>query len=246
MGFSKMDRIPVTCGNLIGFRKIGFYLFAIIVLKQFRIGPVEISFVQNISGYGNFTPKPFQKKNCVRILRSDKGNDILPGGDRNHISGITAETVHTPATPSKKNIGHVLPQVLVGIVQGRQISPYYSPGAWNLDLPLRVPDKPLGMGLMEAGGPAGVVNGNINKNPGLAFMDGVYKFDELLQWRCPRVEFGQGRIDCGKTQRGIRTTKPSHAGVCGGRGMYRKQLDDTASEFAYNEIEFSDQVAKGP
>ena len=98
---------------------------------------------------------------------------------------------------------------------------------------------------METGGPAGVVDGNVNKNLGPAFMDGVHQFDELLQWGRPCVEFGQGRIDGGKTQRSVWTSKPSHAGICGRRGMDRKQLDDTASKFIYNEIEFFDQVAKG-
>ena len=180
MGFRKMDHDPFTLRDFDSSRKIAFNLAAVIILKELRVSPVKISLVQNLSGYGNFSTKSFDEKNRIRILVPDPGNNIFPDRDRNHVSCIAAKTIYLTSTPCKKDICHILPQTFMGKIKICQICPDYPPCSWNLNTSVLVPDKPFRMSLVEAGSPSRMVNGNIDKNSGIPFMDCIYQLDELL------------------------------------------------------------------
>ena len=49
------------------------------------------------------------------------------------------------------------------VVQTGQIGPHHPPGTGGFDLTVRLPGKPLGMRLVQAGRPTGVIDGNIDE-----------------------------------------------------------------------------------
>ena len=99
---------------------------------------------------------------------------------------------------------------------------------------------------MQARGPSGVIDGNVDKDFGIALMDRVYQFDKLLHGCGVRIKFSQGRVNGGKTQSSVRAAESSHAPIGGGRGVDWQQHQNAASEFADNKVELPDQVSKGP
>ncbi len=60
MGFGKMDRDAVTYRNINCLGQIIFYLTAVVVLKEFRIGPVKIGLVKDLPGYGYLSAETFK------------------------------------------------------------------------------------------------------------------------------------------------------------------------------------------
>ncbi len=173
------------------------------------------------------------------------GNDVFPGCQRNHVTGITAETVHAPPAPGDKDIRHVLPQARLGIIQFGQIFPGNAPGAGNLDTAFGASDQPVRMSFMQTGGPAGVIDGNVDQDFGIALMDRVHQFDKLLQRRCVRIKFSQGGVNSGKAQSGVRTAESSHAPIGCRCGVDWQQQKNSASEFTDNKVELPNEIAKG-
>jgi len=52
---------------------------------------------------------------------------------------------------------------------------------------------------VQARGPAGMIDGNIEKEFGIAGMHSIHEFDKLFQGRGLGVKFGKRRIDGDKT-----------------------------------------------
>ena len=98
------------------------------------------------------------------------------------------------------------------------------------------------MGFVKIRGPAGMVDGDVDKNPGIAQMNGIHQFDKLFQGSGVMIKFSQGGVNRGKAQCGIRTAESSHAAIGGGGGMNRQQHQNPAPELAQNKIQFADQI----
>ncbi len=109
-----------------------------------------------------------------------------------------------------------------------------------------VTDKPFGMGVVEPGGPACMVDCYVNNNLCIAAVDCIDKFGKLLCWCSPWVKFRQGRVDGSKTKGRIRAPEPPHPGIGCWRGVDRKQLNNPAAQPADNKIQFLYQVPKCP
>ena len=102
------------------------------------------------------------------------------------------------------------------------------------------------MGFVKAGRPAGMVDGNIDKQARPPGVDGIHQFDELLQRGGLGVEFGQCRVNSSEAQGRVWASEPAHAGIGGGCRMNGQQLDDPAAQVTDNKIQFRDQVPEGP
>ena len=98
---------------------------------------------------------------------------------------------------------------------------------------------------MQSGGPAGMIDGYVDKNFGIALMNSVNQFDELFQRRGMRIKLRQSRVDGRKAQSGVRAAESSHAPVGCRCGVDRQQQKDTASELTDYKIKLPDQIAKG-
>ena len=134
----------------------------------------------------------------------------------------------------------------MAVIQLGEIFPVHPPCPGNLNLTLWAPHQPLGMGFVKICGPAGMIDGDIDKYPGIAPVHGVHQFDELLQGGSVMIKFGQGWINRGKAQRGIGAAKSSHAAIGGGGGMNRQQHQNSAAKLAQDKIQFAHQVPEGP
>ena len=107
------------------------------------------------------------------------------------------------------------------IVQLDEVRPDHAPGARGVEGAVLVPDKPFGMVGEELGGPAGVVDGDVDEEPGAPGMDAVRQFAELLERGGAAVEFGEGGVHVVKIQRGKRAAVAAHSGMGGGDGEGR-------------------------
>ena len=246
MGFGKMHHQAVAAADLQRLGQIVFDLPAVVVLKQLGVGGVEVGAAEDLAGDRHLAPQALQQKDGVGKLAAHAGHDVAPGLNRYHITGVAAKPVDAPPAPPQKDLGHVAPEVLVAEVQAGQVLPAHAPGPGHLDAALGVAGQPLGVGLVQAGGPTRVVDGDIQVEPGVALVDGVDQFDELLQRGGLGVELRQGRIDLGEAQGGIRAAEAAHAGVGRGGGVDGQKLQDAAAQFAHDEVQFADQIAEGP
>ena len=100
---------PVAEGFFPRIVQIAFDLFLGVVLKQFGIRPVHICIVEQARGDGRIAAEPFQQKDDVGKFFPDAGDDVFPCGDRDHVTGVTAETVHPAFAPDYKDVGDVFP-----------------------------------------------------------------------------------------------------------------------------------------
>ena len=125
-------------------------------------------------------------------------------------------------------------------IQFGKVFPVHPPGPGYLDFPLGAPDQPLGVGFVKTGGPAGVVDGDVDKYPGVALVNGIHQLDKLFQRGGMMIKFGQGRIHRGEAQGRIGTAESSHTSEGGGGGMNRQQHQIAATQLAQNKIKFSD------
>ena len=174
------------------------------------------------------------------------GDHILPGRNRNHVSGIAAKAVHPSAAPGQQYIRHIVPQLLVTVVQMGQILPHHTPGAGVLNLAGVVACQPLRVGGVQAGGPPGMIDGDIDENLAPARVHGIHQFQKLLQRGGFGIEYRQRRIHFGEAQSGIWAAKASHAAVNGGGGVNGQQLQIAASQPPHDKIQFGDQIPEGP
>ncbi len=175
----------------------------------------------------------------------DLGNDIFPGRYRDHVAGIAAEAIHSPLAPGEKNFCHVTPEFPPVVIKPGQIRPGDSPGSGNFNPSFLVPDQPFGMGGMNKGAPARMIGGDIDEQGGLAGMDGINQFTELFQRGGFGVENRQGWIHRGEIECCIRAAETAHAGKRGRGRIDGQQLDDLTAQGADNEIQLSNQIAKG-
>jgi hypothetical protein len=246
MGLGKMDQRSFAFGDLEGRGQVILDLPPVIVLKEFGIGPVEIGLVQQGAGHRNFAAETLKKEQGVGKLLAHRGDDVAPGFQWNHVARVAAKTVHPAAAPGHKDLGHVMPQVATLVVQASQVGPDHPPGPRIFDPSLPVAHQPFGVFVVQAGGPSGVVDGDIQNQFAFPGVDGVDQFEELLHGCGRRVEDRQGRVYSGKTQRRVRAAKTSHAGIGRGNPMDRQQLNQSAAEPIEDEIQVGDQIAKGP
>ena len=100
-----------------------------------------------------------------------------------------------------------------------------------------IPDKPFRMVPLQLRSPAGVVDGDIDEEPGAAGMDAIRQFAELLERGGPPIELREGRVHIVEIQRSKRTAIPPHAGMSGGHREGRKQQDNTEAHVADDVIQ---------
>ncbi len=172
-------------------------------------------------------------------------HDIPPGCVRNHVARVAAEPVDTAAAPGEKHFRHEPPQVLMPVIELGQVLPLHAPGSRDLDAALRGAHQPLGVVGVQIGRPAGMVDGDVEKEPRIAAVHGVHQFDELLG-RCGLgIEDGQGRVDASEAKSGIGTAEAAHAAIRGGGRVDGEQHQDAAAQLPQNEIQLADQVPEG-
>ena len=242
MRFGIMNQKPVRRAQAPGVTQIAFDLDAGIVLEEFGISPVHIRGIQQPCSDGGVAAKPFQKENRLRIFLPHPGNDVGPCGRRNHIAGIAAETVHSARTPDTEHLRQIFPELGFLMIQFRQIPPDHSPGPGGMNGSIRIADKPVGMFLMQSGGPARVIDRYVNEKLRILPVDGIHQFEKLIQRRCLAVEFGKRGIHFGEVQRGIGTAVTPHSPVHRRRRRDRKQMNDPALQTVDYVIQLPDQI----
>jgi len=80
-------------------------------------------------GDGGVAAEAFEHEDGLGVLEADFGDDVFPGGDGNFIAGVAAEAVDAAFAPEEKYVGHVLPEVAVGVVEFGEVFPEDAPGA---------------------------------------------------------------------------------------------------------------------
>ena len=127
-------------------REILLQLVAIEVLEDLRVGPVESRLPNQLLHHLELAAQSFEHEDGIGVLAPDLGHDIFPDGAGDHIAGIAAEAVDAASTPEEENIGHLVPQSPLRVVQLREVLPGDAPGAGG--------DKGV---IVLAGEPVGVV-----------------------------------------------------------------------------------------
>ena len=77
---------------------------------------------------------------------------------------IQPETIDSPTAPAQENLGHILPEILMLIIQFDQITPGYPPGTWRDNSSVMAHFNPVSMGKQDTAGPASMVYDHIQKN----------------------------------------------------------------------------------
>ena len=71
----------------------------------------------------------------------------------------------------------------------------------------------------QSGRPTGMVDSNIDDDSGVAVVDGIHNFEELLQGCRTGIEHRQRRVNGCETQRRVWTAETAHATVGGRCGV---------------------------
>ena len=81
-----------------------------IILEKFRISPLHAAVGQQRFGGFPRAAQAFEQENGFGKFILHAGNDVLPRGHGNLVSGITPETVHASPAPDQKRIGDFVPK----------------------------------------------------------------------------------------------------------------------------------------
>ena len=214
----------------------------VVILEQFGICPVESGAAEQTFGYPHRTAQSLQQKDRFRILGADFCDNIFPGFIRQHITGVAAEAVNALAAPVQEHFRHQRMHFRLPVLQFAEVGPGHAPGAGGDKGAVLFPDKPFRMIYLNFRRPAGMIDRNINKNPGIAGVDSINQLHELLHRRGFDVKFGIRRIDVEKIQRRERTAETSHPGISCRFGVDGQQLDDPASQLLSNKIKIADHL----
>lgn len=245
VSFGEMNLSAFGSGYRDGLGEDRLDIRAVVVLKEFRVGPVQVGAVEQVENDPFVAAQALEEKDGIGKLQANFGRDVAPDGQRDHVAGVATESVYAHAAPEKKDFGHVLPEILVAIVQFGQIGPDDAPGSRRFELVFLVPAfEPFGMMILQPGSPSGVIDGDVEEEPSAAAMGLVEQFLKLLQGRGLAIELGQGGIDPHETERREGTAETSHSCVGGGRREDREELNDLEAEIVHDMIELGDEVSK--
>lgn len=92
-------------------------------MEDFGVGPVHAGFIKQLFGDRRVASESFKHKDCFGIFEADFGDDVAPGGDGDFVASIAAKAVDPAATPEEEDIGHVAPEVAVGVVEFGEVFP---------------------------------------------------------------------------------------------------------------------------
>ena len=219
-------------------------LSAAVILKQLRVGPLHSALGEQRLGGRPRTAKSLQEKNGFGKFLANPRDDVLPDGQWNLVASIAAKAVHTASAPREKCLREILPQRGVVWFDLDEILPDRSPGAGTFEVAVRFAQEPFGMIFLQGGAPAGVINDDVEKDPGSHPMGGFGKFAELIDARCSLIEFHQGRIDRRQILAGIGAAKTAEARVSGGRRADRQQMNDAAPESVDDMWQLANDIAQ--
>ena len=132
------------------------------------------------------------------------------------------------------------------VVEPGQVLPLHAPRPGDLDPALGGAGEPLRVVDVEVGGPAGVVDGDVQEDPRVTPVNRVHELHELLHRGGLRVEHGQRRVDSPETQGGIGAAEAAHAAIGGRGGVDGQQHEDAAAQDPDDEIELRREIAEGP
>lgn len=135
---------------------------AVVVLENFGVGPVHAGFVEELFGEGGVAAEAFEHEDGFGVFEADFGDDIAPGGGGDFVSGVTAEAVDAATAPEEEDVGHVAPEVSVGVVEFGEIFPEDAPGSGRFEGVVGgVAGKPFGVVILKVGGPSCVVDWHV-------------------------------------------------------------------------------------
>ena len=95
---------------------------------------------------------------------------------------------------------------------------------------------------MQPGRPSGMVDGDIDNDPGIPLMNGIHQLLKLLQRGGAGVEYRQCRVHGGEAQGCIGAAEAAHTTIGGRGGMNRQQHQQATAEGADNKIQFLRQI----
>ena len=132
------------------------------------------------------------------------------------------------------------------MIEFHQVFPGVAPGTRTMKGAVGIAAKPFRMVVLQPRTPAGVVDGQIQKEPGASQMHGIRQFAELFHRRAAFVEHHQRRINGGEIGGGIRRTEAAEAGVGGGGGIDGQQMQDAAFQGVDDVRHLGGQIPQGP
>ena len=109
MGLGEIYLQPMLLRLAQGLRQIPFECVAIVILKQFRIRPIQAPGSQQLLHFRNWSAQSLEQKNRVRIFQPHFCRDVFPHGRGDHVTGIATESIHALPAPMQKDLRHFLP-----------------------------------------------------------------------------------------------------------------------------------------
>ena len=120
--------------------------------------------VSNCSVTSHAPPSPSSRKIVFGKFLAHARGDVLPGRQRNFVTGVATKTIHSAPAPHQKRLRQLVPQLHVPVLQFHQIFPDHPPRAGADKRAVRPAQKPIRMVFLQDRAPAGVVDDHVQKN----------------------------------------------------------------------------------
>ena len=221
-------------------------LVAVVILEQLRICPLHPALAQYRGGRFPCPSQALQQKQRVRIFLLHASHYILPRLYGHLVPGITSEAVHPASAPGEEYLRHIVPQLHVVVLQFDKILPGRSPCAGARKCPVRVPQKPLRMILLQYRSPARVVDHDVQDNAATPQVRLIGQFPELVHPRRALVEDHQRRVNRFQVQRRIRAAVLPKPRVSRRGGVDGQQMQNPAAQCPENVWKLALQIPKRP
>src|SRR3984957_7399235 len=137
------------------------YVAAVVVLEQFRVGPLHPAFCQQCLGRLQRSAQAFEQEKRFWILLANTSLNVLPDRQRHLVAGVAAKAVHATPAPRQERLCQLIPQLDELWIQFHQVAPGHAPRAGTDELSVGVVQKPGWMLLEKRRTPARMVDNHV-------------------------------------------------------------------------------------
>ena len=219
-------------------------LDARIILKQLRVGPLHSAVCQEACGGFPGAAQAFEQENGGRKFLAHASRNVLPGGQRHFVPGVATKSIHPPPAPGEKHFGEIVPEFDMLVSKFDQVLPRRAPRARADECAPTIAEEPFGMIFLQGGSPTGVVDYQIDKNPGSFRVCRISELTKLIEAGRAPIQFNQGRVDSEEVLNGIRTPETAEPRKCRRGGIDREQMENATPERIDDVREFANEVAE--